>query len=276
MIQVGLPTAQVGTYAQMLDDFPFEEQVGQQPGGEGAGRRGRRHHAVELPAPPDRRQGGPGAGRRLHRGAQAVRGGAAQRLRAGRGRSTRPACRPVCSTSCPGVGPVVGEAIAAHPDVDMVCFTGSTRAGQAGAELAAATVKRVAAGAGRQVGQRDPRPDADLEKAVSAGVANCYLNSGQTCTAWTRMLVPRDRLADAETHRRRQGSRHYRVGDPLAEGTNLGPLISDAQRRPGPELHRAGHRRGRQAGHRRRRAARGPGPGLLRAAHRLLRGDAAT
>ncbi|HLJ07940.1 MAG TPA: aldehyde dehydrogenase family protein, partial [Acidimicrobiia bacterium] len=68
-----------------------------------------------------------------------------------------------------------------------------------------------------------------LDKAVAAGVTNCYLNSGQTCTALTRMLVPRDRLADAERIAAAK-AQSYRVGDPLAEGTNLGPVISAAQR----------------------------------------------
>src|SRR5205085_4382150 len=128
----------------------------------------------------------------------------------------------------PGFGPVVGEAIAAHPDVDMVSFTGSTRAGKRVSEVAASTVKRVAL----ELGGKSANvilPDADLEKAVAAGVTNCYLNSGQTCTALTRMLVPRDRLADAERIAAAKAEK-YRVGDPLAEGTNLGPLISAAQR----------------------------------------------
>jgi acyl-CoA reductase-like NAD-dependent aldehyde dehydrogenase len=96
------------------------------------------------------------------------------------------------------------------------------------AEVAAATVKKVAL----ELGGKSANvilPDADLEKAVSAGVTNCYLNSGQTCTALTRMLVPRDRLAEAEQIAAAKAEK-YRVGDPLAEGTNLGPLISDVQR----------------------------------------------
>src|SRR5438270_6664672 len=127
-----------------------------------------------------------------------------------------------------GRGPVVGEAIAAHPDVDMVSFTGSTRAGKRVAELAAQTVKRVAL----ELGGKSANvilDDADLERAVSTGVSNCYMNSGQTCTALTRMLVPRDRLADAERIAAAKATQ-YRVGDPLAEGTNLGPLISAVQR----------------------------------------------
>src|SRR5205085_9393529 len=96
-----------------------------------------------------------------------------------------------------GTGPVVGEAIAAHPDVDMVSFTGSTRAGKRVSEVAAANVKRVAL----ELGGKSANvilDDADLERAVSDGVGKCYLNSGQTCSALTRMLVPRSRLAEAE------------------------------------------------------------------------------
>jgi acyl-CoA reductase-like NAD-dependent aldehyde dehydrogenase len=96
------------------------------------------------------------------------------------------------------------------------------------AELAAGTVKKVAL----ELGGKSANvilPDADLEKAVAAGVTNCYLNSGQTCTALTRMLVPRDRLADAERIAAAKAEA-YRVGDPLAEGTNLGPVISATQR----------------------------------------------
>jgi acyl-CoA reductase-like NAD-dependent aldehyde dehydrogenase len=126
-----------------------------------------------------------------------------------------------------GYGPVVGEALAAHPGVDMVTFTGSTRAGRRVAEVAAATVKRVTL----ELGGKSANvilDDADLEQAVTAGVQNCFMNSGQTCTAWTRMLVPRARLAEAEeiARRRAQG---YRLGDPLEPGTTLGPLASPAQ-----------------------------------------------
>ena len=96
-----------------------------------------------------------------------------------------------------GFGPVVGEALAAHPDVDMVSFTGSTRAGQRVSEVAAATVKRVAL----ELGGKSANvilDDADLAAAVPDGVGKCYFNSGQTCSALTRMLVPRDTLAEAE------------------------------------------------------------------------------
>ena len=96
-----------------------------------------------------------------------------------------------------GTGPVVGEAIATHPDVDMVSFTGSTRAGKRVSELASGTVKRIAL----ELGGKSPNvilDDADLERAVPAGVGACFLNSGQTCSALTRMIVPRSRLAEVE------------------------------------------------------------------------------
>jgi acyl-CoA reductase-like NAD-dependent aldehyde dehydrogenase len=127
-----------------------------------------------------------------------------------------------------GTGPVVGEAIASHPDVDMVSFTGSTRAGRRVSELASQTVKRVAL----ELGGKSPNvilDDADIETAVKAGVANCYLNSGQTCSALTRMLVPRERLAEAERIAA-AAAEAATPGDPFEEGTRLGPLVSEAQR----------------------------------------------
>ena len=127
-----------------------------------------------------------------------------------------------------GLGPVVGEALAVHPEVDMVSFTGSTRAGTRVAEVAAATVKRVA----QELGGKSANvilDDADLQKAVRTGVSNCFLNTGQTCSAWTRMLVPRDRLAEAEEIARATAER-FRVGDPMDAATKLGPLVSEIQR----------------------------------------------
>ena len=127
-----------------------------------------------------------------------------------------------------GVGPVVGEALAAHPDVDMVSFTGSTRAGKRVAELAAQSVKRVAL----ELGGKSPNvilDDADFAAAIPAGVGAAYANSGQTCSALTRMIVPRSRLAEVE-ELARAVAESYTVGDPFADGTRLGPLISDVQR----------------------------------------------
>ena len=126
-----------------------------------------------------------------------------------------------------GTGPVVGEAIAAHPDVDMVSFTGSTRAGRRVSELAAQTVKRVALELGGKSANIILR-DADLEQAVTSGVGACYANSGQTCSALTRLLVPRESLAAAEEIAKRVAET-YTVGDPFADGTRLGPVISQTQ-----------------------------------------------
>ncbi len=127
-----------------------------------------------------------------------------------------------------GVGPVAGEALAAHPQVDAISFTGSTRAGRRVSELAAQTVKGVTV----ELGGKSPNvvlDDADLGAAVRDGVANCFLNSGQVCSALTRMLVPRARLAEAEALAA-QAAEATKVGDPFAEGTYVGPLVSAAQR----------------------------------------------
>jgi aldehyde dehydrogenase (NAD+) len=127
-----------------------------------------------------------------------------------------------------GVGPVVGEAIAGHPGVDMVSFTGSTRAGRRVSVVAAETVKRVAL----ELGGKSANvilDDADLDKAVKLGVANTYINGGQTCTAWTRMLVPvarQDEIVDLVL----AATAKYGVGDPTDEATRIGPMASSAQR----------------------------------------------
>jgi acyl-CoA reductase-like NAD-dependent aldehyde dehydrogenase len=126
-----------------------------------------------------------------------------------------------------GLGPVVGEALAAHPDVDMVSFTGSTAAGKRVQAVAAATVKRVAL----ELGGKSAfliLDDADLATAVKIGLANCFINGGQTCTAWTRMLVPAEQYADA-LELAKTASAHYAVGDPMAQGTKVGPLANANQ-----------------------------------------------
>ncbi|MDX3638047.1 aldehyde dehydrogenase family protein [Streptomyces sp. MB09-02B] len=128
----------------------------------------------------------------------------------------------------PGTGPVVGEALVAHPDIDMVSFTGSTRAGKRIGELAAATVKKVAL----ELGGKSANivlPDADLDFAVREGVANVLSNSGQTCTAWTRMLVHRDSYERA-VELAREAAENTVVGDPTDERTQVGPVASEVQR----------------------------------------------
>jgi len=127
-----------------------------------------------------------------------------------------------------GYGPVVGEALVRHADIDMVSFTGSTRAGKRVSELAAVTVKRVAL----ELGGKSAAvilPDADLAAAVKGTVNACFLNSGQTCTAHTRMLVREDRYAEA-ARIARQVAETFTVGDPFGETARLGPLTSAAQR----------------------------------------------
>jgi betaine-aldehyde dehydrogenase len=127
-----------------------------------------------------------------------------------------------------GIGPVVGEALAGHTDVDMISFTGSTRAGRRVSELASQTVKRVAL----ELGGKSANiilDDADFEKAVRSGVSNCYFNSGQTCSAHTRMLVPRGRMEEA-ARIAKQAAEGFTVGDPREAKSKLGPLVSEAQR----------------------------------------------
>jgi len=126
-----------------------------------------------------------------------------------------------------GDGPQVGQVMAGHPDVDMVSFTGSTRAGIIVAKTAADTVKRVA----QELGGKSPNillADADFEPAVRAGVLACFSNSGQSCDAPTRMLVPAERSEEAMAIAA-AAARELKVGDPQAQGVNLGPVVSRVQ-----------------------------------------------
>ncbi|HSU62967.1 MAG TPA: aldehyde dehydrogenase family protein [Burkholderiales bacterium] len=126
-----------------------------------------------------------------------------------------------------GYGADAGEALVKHRDVDMISFTGSTRAGKRISELAAQSVKRVAL----ELGGKSASvvlDDADLATAVKGTVNGCYLNSGQTCTALTRMLVPESRYPEAAKIAA-EVANSFTVGDPLAETTRLGPLSSQAQ-----------------------------------------------
>jgi len=227
MIQAGLPTMTFGSMSQIVESFPFEEQVGnslvvREPVGVVA--------AITPWNYP------------LHQIAAKV----APALAAGCTVILKPSevaplnafilAEIIDEVGLPagvfnlvtGTGPVVGEAMASHPDVDMISFTGSTRAGRRVSELASQTVKRVAL----ELGGKSPNiilDDADLEKAVSAGVGACYLNSGQTCSALTRMLVPRSKLAEAEAIAVKTAEA-YTPGDPFGETTRLGPLVSATQR----------------------------------------------
>jgi len=126
-----------------------------------------------------------------------------------------------------GDGPTVGAAIASHPDVAMVSFTGSTRAGVAVASAAAPTVKRVT----QELGGKSAHiilEDADLAKSVREGVDACFRNTGQSCNAPTRMLVPQSKTAEAISVAK-QRAEDTVVGDPSNEQTSIGPLVSKAQ-----------------------------------------------
>ncbi|HVA59102.1 MAG TPA: aldehyde dehydrogenase family protein [Mycobacteriales bacterium] len=226
-VQAGLPIAVLGSYAQLLPGYPLEEEIGnslvvREPVGVVAAITPWNyplHQVVAKLAP-------------------ALAAGCTVVLKPS---EIAPLCAyqladavhevglpPGVFNLVPGTGAVVGEALAAHPDVDMVSFTGSTRAGRRVSELAAATVKRVAL----ELGGKSANvilTDADLPKAVKVGVANAFVNSGQTCTAWTRMLVHADRYDEA-VRLAAESALGYRVGDPFDEATRLGPLVSSAQR----------------------------------------------
>src|ERR1700730_13434615 len=126
-----------------------------------------------------------------------------------------------------GKGPVVGSALASHSDVDMISFTGSTRAGVAVASAAAPTVKRVT----QKLGGKSANiilEDADLSAAVIEGIQSCFRNTGQSCNAPTRMLVSRSQMPEA-IQTAKEAAESIRVGDPFAEGIDMGPLSSQAQ-----------------------------------------------
>lgn len=126
-----------------------------------------------------------------------------------------------------GDGPGVGTALSGHPDIAMVSFTGSTRAGVAVAQNAAPTVKRVA----QELGGKSANiilDDADFDKAVARGASNCFDNTGQSCNAPTRMLVPKARLAQAAAIAAKR-AQSTTPGDPQDENTRMGPVVSEVQ-----------------------------------------------
>jgi aldehyde dehydrogenase (NAD+) len=150
-----------------------------------------------------------------------------------------------------GTGAVVGQAIAAHPDIDMVSFTGSTRAGVAVAAAAAPTVKRVA----QELGGKSANillPDADFPKAVQLGVARCFNNSGQSCVSPTRMLVPAGRMQEVAALAKK-AAEGLKVGSPADETVTLGPVAHKAQYEKVQELIASGVAEGAKL------AAGGPG-----------------
>ena len=227
MIQAGLPISVFGTFAEVLRDFPFEERIGnslvlREPAGVVA--------AITPWNYP------------LHQIACKV----APALAAGCTVVLKPSkvtpvnafimAEVIDAAGVPGGvfnlvtghGSVVGEALASHPEVDLVSFTGSTRTGKRISELAAQTVKRVTL----ELGGKSASiilEDADLAAAVKGTMIACVLNSGQTCAAHTRMLVPESKYAEAAQLAVEQAAR-YTVGDPFNEKVKLGPLVSKSQR----------------------------------------------
>jgi len=143
-----------------------------------------------------------------------------------------------------GNGPPFGEMLVRHPRVDMISLTGSTRAGRRVAELAAPSVKRVAL----ELGGKSATvilEDADFDKAVGVSVSNAFLNGGQTCSAWTRMLVPRKRQDEALEIAKRSAAK-FKPGDPRSPETRLGPLASAQQRERVRKYIRTGIEQGAQ------------------------------
>lgn len=127
-----------------------------------------------------------------------------------------------------GLGTVVGAALVAHPEVDLVSFTGSTAVGRAIGEVAGRGVKKVAL----ELGGKSANvvlPGADLARAVNVNAANVFANSGQTCTAWTRLLVHQDQYEEAVALAAKAAAK-YRPGDPAAPQTRMGPVVSAKQR----------------------------------------------
>ena len=226
-VQAGLPVAVLGSYAALLTDFPFEEQVG---------------NSLVLRASAGVIAAITPWNYPLHQIVAKV----APALAAGCTVVVKPS--EVCPLSALllaevveqcglprgvfnlvlGSGPEVGEALATHAGIDKVSFTGSTRAGRRVAELAARDLRRCSL----ELGGKSAclvLDDADFARAIAAGVAGAFQNSGQTCSALTRLLVPRERLDEA-TELAVAAAATFRVGDPLAPATRLGPLVSASQR----------------------------------------------
>lgn len=227
MIQAGSPTATFGMYAKLLGSFAFEEKVG---------------NSLVLREPVGVVAAITPWNYPLHQIAAKV----APALAAGCTVVLKPSevaplnafvlAEIIHAAGLPagvfnlvtGYGPVVGEAMAAHPDVDMVSFTGSTRAGKRVSELASATVKRVAL----ELGGKSAAlvlEDADLAAAVKGTINACFLNSGQTCSAHTRLLVPESKYDEAAKIAV-EVAKSFTVGDPFGGTAKLGPLVSELQR----------------------------------------------
>lgn len=226
-IQAGLPAAVLESYARLLDDYPFAEDVG---------------NSLILKEP----RGVVGCITPWNYPLHQIIAKLAPALAAGCTLVVKPSelaplsafmlaeivreagLPPGVFNLVSGYGTEAGEALVRHPGVRMISFTGSTRAGRRISELAAATVKRLTL----EMGGKSPSlilADADLAKAVKTTVSSCFLNSGQTCSALTRMLVPESLYAEA-ARMAVDVAGSFTLGDPLLPDTRLGPLVSATQR----------------------------------------------
>jgi len=226
-VQVGMPSTVVGSYARLLREFPWQEEVG---------------NSLVLREP----VGVVGCITPWNFPLHQITAKVAPALAAGCTVVLKPSeITPLTAFALAeilheaglpagvfnlvsGDGPTVGEAIASHREVDMVSFTGSTRAGRRVAELATNDIKRIAL----ELGGKSANvilDDADFQKAVRAGVNSCYFNSGQTCSALTRMLVPEERMAEAAEIAKGTAER-FTLGDAVEGAGKLGPLVSESQR----------------------------------------------
>ncbi len=229
LIQAGLPAWSFGTMAQLVRDFPWQEEVGNSL-------------IVREPI------GVVGAITPWNYPLHQVAAKVAPALAAGCAIVLKPSevaplsafvlAEIIDSVGLPagvfnlvtGTGPVVGEALASHAGIDMISLTGSTRAGKRVGELAARTIKRVSLElGGKSANIILDDVGADLEAAVVDGLQKCFLNAGQTCTAFTRMLVPRARLAEVEAIAK-FAAEAVKLGDPFDPDTELGPMVTQAHR----------------------------------------------
>jgi len=236
-IQAGLPAAVMESYARLAADYPFEERIGnslviKEPAGVTACITPWNyplHQVVAKVAP------ALAAGCTVVLKPSELAPGSAFILAEIVHEAGTPAG---VFNLVTGTGEIVGEALASHPAVDLVSFTGSIRAGSRVAELASRSVKRVTL----ELGGKSASlilDDADLAVAVKGTVAGCFVNTGQTCNALTRMLVP-ESLYDEAARLAVEAAASYPVGDPFAEGTRLGPLVSARQREQVREYIRRG------------------------------------
>ncbi|MFT3805212.1 MAG: aldehyde dehydrogenase family protein [Burkholderiaceae bacterium] len=229
LIQAGLPAWSFGTMARLVHDFPWQEEIGNSL-------------VVREPI------GVVGAITPWNYPLHQIAAKVAPALAAGCAVVLKPSevaplsafvlAQIIDSVGLPagvfnlvtGTGPVIGEALASHPGVDMISLTGSTRAGRRVGELASQTIKRVSLELGGKSANLilDDVGDA-LQAAVVDGIQKCLLNSGQTCTAFTRMLVPRARLAEVEAIAQ-FAAEAAKLGDPFDPATQLGPMVTRAHR----------------------------------------------